>query len=251
MQDNFEIIDKNTIIIPNENFYVKNYELTYSKLRKIFKNIIKVNFYFEGGNLTVAKIPNNETIFFLGYGSIEKTASQVYKEKYQNNKQKINKKIKQQIKDFIKQKFNSRIVFLGNKIESKKLIHIDQAMLFLNKNNVILMDYDGEKFLEVKRQLKNYENQLKELGFNILKLKHTDRDIAEKKFSLNSVIYKNGRKKIAIFPVYPNEHNGKKIQGKALELKEILKKFNYKIKPFFDDIFYKFGGSIHCLTNIY
>jgi len=250
MQDNFEMVNNDTIIIPNEDFYVKNYQLSYKTLRTFFKKVIKTNFYFEGGNMILAKVPSGKNTIFLGYGVIEKTAQQIYKEQYQSQKNDINKVIERQIRDFFTKKLKVKVIFLGKQLESIDLIHIDQAILFLDKDNVILMDHEGTQFPEVKAQLKIYEKQLKALGFNIVKLKHSDEDIVEKKFSLNSIIYKNAdNEKSIIFPVYPNEHQENILKGKALKLKAIFDSFGFKSQSFFDDIFYQFGGSSHCLVN--
>jgi len=227
-QDNFELLNKDTIIIPDESFNVRNFHLSYKILRTFFKNVVKSPFYFEGGNMTLAKTPDGETVFFIGYGAVIKTAKQLYADTYKKDTDKYNKIVENIIRNFIATHFNTSIFFLGDTLESKNLIHIDQAVLFLDEDNVVLMDYTEEGYADIKQQLNVYEKQLRQLGFHIIKLPHRFKDVAEHLFSLNAILYTHNKRKMAILPVYPGEYKDDILLGKARKLNEIGNKGGIK-----------------------
>ena len=76
VQDSFEVVNKNTVIIPNGEFYVFNSGIYFDDLKYLFKNVIKTPFYFEGGNLFFIKLPNGEKVAIIGQGVILKNLKQ-------------------------------------------------------------------------------------------------------------------------------------------------------------------------------
>ena len=256
IQDSFEVLNGEEILIPAKRYPVFNPKLSFSILEKIRPKIIETPFYFEGGNMTIARLPNNQVVVFLGFGSVLKTIKNMPENlKEGKSKNELIKITKKEIENFFK-KYNLKVIFLGAKIENKKIFHIDQAILFLDKDKVFLAKYGGEKFSEVKEQLNSYKKQLLNLGYQILEIPYTDNDILENKFSLNSIVFLNNKnQKEVIFPIFEGEYQKGKsgeniLKGKAKIFQEELEKLNIKSRPIIDKAFHKFNGSFHCVSNV-
>ena len=257
-QDMFEVLNRTTLLVPDASFDVFNPKVSFSVLRKIKKNVVKTPFYFEGGNLTIARLPNQKLAVFMGYGVIEKTAQQWQDDNPNKSMIELKQQARRVIEDFFSH-YGLSIVVLGDQLESPHLVHIDQGVLFIDKNTVFVADYQGRDFAEVEVQLQKYQMTLENLGYNLKRVAYSDVDLASQKYRLNAIVFSNGAfrdryKKTVIFPVFEGEYrfvNSEIIlEPRVQKFTEQLKNLDIEAVSVVDSLFYKFNGSFHCLSNV-
>lgn len=249
--------------IVNEGFYctdeneIGNFVQDNIYLKQLSNFGMKVKYgslFFEGGNIVVGEV-GGERIAFVGNDTIKETgATKKYLPKIIVNRSAL--------KPYLQDIFGvDDIVFVGftNKLQPKKMFHLDQSMIFLDDGIVGVSRILGDnpespkelEFInETKRFLLETRSLLISLGFDVYDINTTIRNVLDYEEYVNAIPYKNvetGQKEL-LMPVFRSNLTSydKQIEDENIMLFESLGYHVIKVPVFSTAL----KGGIHCLVNV-
>lgn len=208
--------------------------------------------FLTGGNIAKGVSENGEKIVFVGASEARKT-----REKYADE---YNYGISdEEMRRIYSEAFGAdRAIILGEKKRGEfreqlmPVFHIDQAICFPRDGTAIMIEPKNREDVPdgLLSMLDSYERQLREAGFEIIKIPTTSKNIEKYQSYSNAVSIADGGKTKLIMPSFVEDSPiGKEEQQKIEdEIKETLGKAGMDV-VFVKNCTFGIRGNTHCLTG--